>query len=142
MSLPDLSALHFVRPGCLLAALPLPLLMGWWLRQRRLRSAWRESVDPHLLPYVLEKQGGGKGARLGVWLAAFAYLLTVLALAGPSWRQSAQPLWQSQTPLVIALDLSSATSAADTPPSRLARARAKLAVFLRERKSGQVGLVA
>ena len=38
------------------------------------------------------------------------YVLAVLALAGPSWRQVEQPLWQSRTPLVIALDLSSASA--------------------------------
>ena len=69
-------------------------------------------------------------------------MIAVLALAGPSWRQSAQPLWQSRTPLVIALDLSTASLAADLPPSRLAQARAKLAVLLRERSGGEVGLVA
>ncbi|GAB3104961.1 VWA domain-containing protein [Lysobacter terrae] len=141
MSLHDLSALHFLRPWWLLAALVLPLLAWWWRRRRRLSSVWREAVDPHLLPHLLEKRDDRR-SRFGLWLAALAYLLAVLALAGPSWRQSAQPLWQSQAPLVVALDLSSASLAADLPPSRLAQARAKLATLLRERKGGQVGLVA
>jgi Ca-activated chloride channel family protein len=68
--------------------------------------------------------------------------IAVCALAGPSWQRSAQPLWQSRTPLVIALDLSSATLANDLPPSRLLQARAKIATLLKQRAGGQVGLVA
>ena len=71
-----------------------------------------------------------------------ACALAVLALAGPAWKQVAQPAWQSRTPLVIALDLSSATLANDLPPSRLLQARAKIATLLRERAGGQVGLIA
>src|SRR5690606_7587138 len=67
--------------------------------------------------------------------------LAVLALAGPSWRQIEQPLWETRTPLVIVLDLSSRSSATDLPPSRLLQARAKLATLLRERKGGEVALV-
>ena len=121
----ELSALHFLRPGWFYALIALPLLAWWWRVQRRKRNAWRDVVDPHLLPQLLETSGDRR-SRFTVWFAALAYALAVLALAGPSWRQSAQPLWQSRTPLVIALDLSSATMAADLPPSRLAQARAKL----------------
>ena len=55
---------------------------------------------------------GGSGARAGVVVAAMAYVLAVLALAGPSWRQADQPLWQTQRPLVVVLDLSSRITAA------------------------------
>ena len=65
----------------------------------------------------------------------------ICALAGPSWHRSAQPSWQSRAPLVIALDLSSATLANDLPPSRLAQARAKIARLLQARAGGQIGLV-
>jgi Ca-activated chloride channel homolog len=137
----ELSALHFLRPAWFYALMALPMLAWWWRVQRRKHNAWRGVVDPHLLPQLLETSGDRR-SRFTFWFAALAYALAVLALAGPSWRQSAQPLWQSRKPLVIALDLSSATMAADLPPSRLAQARAKLATLLRERRGGQVGLVA
>ena len=136
----DLSALHFLRAWWLSALLALPLLVWWWRVRRRKRSVWRELVDPHLLPHLLQT-GSDRRGRWGLSLAILGYALLVLALAGPSWRQSAQPLWQSRTPLVIALDLSGAALAADLPPSRLAQARAKLATLLRERNGGQIGLV-
>jgi Ca-activated chloride channel family protein len=139
--LPDIAALQFLRPWWLCALALLPLLAWWWRRRQREGSAWHAFVDPHLLPRLLESRGDRR-SRIAPWMAALGYVLAVLALAGPSWRRSEQPLWQSQTPLVVALDLSSASLAADLPPSRLAQARAKIAMLLRARNGGQVGLVA
>lgn len=138
---PDLTALHFLRPMWLWALLALPPLAAIWLVRRKRESVWRSAVDPHLLPHLLE--GGVQVRRhAGLWLAALAYLVAVVALAGPSWRQVEQPLWQSRTPLVVVMDLSSAALAADLPPTRLAQAQAKITALLRERRDGQVGLVA
>lgn len=133
-------ALHFLRPWWLCALLALPVL-AWGSRARRRRNPWRGVVDAHLLPHLLVSAGTRRG-RFALAVAALGYALAVVALAGPSWRQSAQPLWQPRRPLMIALDLSSTTLAPDLPPSRLAHARAKLAALLREREGGPVGLVA
>ncbi len=135
-----LHALHFLRPHWLWALLALPALWGLWQVRQRRSNVWRGVIDAHLLPHLLE--AGGKAARRTVWLGALGYAIAVLALAGPSWRQTEQPLWQAQTPLVIALDLSSSSTSSDLPPSRLLQARAKLATLLRERAGGQVALVA
>jgi Ca-activated chloride channel family protein len=132
--------LHFLRPQWLWLLLALPLIAWWWRARRRQRSAWRDVVDPHLLPHLLEAKVDAR-ARGALWLGLLGIVLAVCALAGPSWQRSAQPLWQSRTPLVIALDLSSATLANDLPPSRLLQARAKIATLLRQRAGGQVGLV-
>jgi Ca-activated chloride channel family protein len=137
----ELASLHLLRPHWLWALLALPLLAAWWRHRRRREGVWQSLVDPHLLPHLLEHRTDRR-SRIGLALAALAYLLAVLALAGPSWRQMEQPLWQTRTPLVIALDLSTAALAPDLPPSRLAQARAKIATLLRERQGGQVGLVA
>jgi Ca-activated chloride channel family protein len=137
----DLGAFHFLRPWWLGALLLLPVLAWWWRRRQREHSAWQGLVDPHLLSRLLAS-GGDRRSRIGPWLASLGYVLAVLALAGPSWRQSEQPLWQSRAPLVLALDLSTASLAGDLPPSRLVQARAKLAALLRAREGGQVGLVA
>jgi len=137
----SLASLHLLRPQWLWALLALPLLLGLSRVQRRRASVWRENVDAHLLPHLLVERGGAR-VRWGAWVAGLAYVLAVFALAGPSWRQTPQPLWQSRTPLVVAVDLSGAALAADLPPSRLAQSRAKLSTLLRERQGGQVALVA
>ncbi|MFE0501453.1 VWA domain-containing protein [Lysobacter soli] len=137
----SLASLHLLRPQWLWALLALPVLLGLWRVRRRRASVWRENVDAHLLPHLLVERGGAR-VRWGAWVAGLAYVLAVFALAGPSWRQTPQPLWQSRTPLVVGVDLSGAALAADLPPSRLAQSRAKLSTLLRERQGGQVALVA
>lgn len=135
------AGLHFLRPLWLLGLLAVPVFVWAWRRRRRRAGAWRDAVDPHLLPHLLEG-GGSRAFGAGHWLAMCAIALASLAMAGPTWRQVDQPLWQTRAPLVIALDLSSAATASDLPPSRLAQARAKIAQLLRERRGGQVALVA
>ena len=133
------SALHFLRPHWLWALLALPMLAWWWRVQRHRMSAWQGHVDAHLLRHLLVRGGGA--ARAGMIVAALAYALAVLALAGPSWRQGDQPLWQAQRPLVVVLDLSSRITATDLPPSRLLQARAKLGRLLDARVGSPVALV-
>jgi Ca-activated chloride channel family protein len=135
-----LDALHFLRPHWLWALLALPLLAWLWHARRRQRSVWRGVVDAHLLPHLMVG-GTGIASRAPLLVAGIAWILAVLALAGPSWRLGEQPLWQSKTPLVIVLDLSSRITATDLPPSRLLQARAKLAQLLEARDGGQVALV-
>lgn len=146
MSLPDpsglaIGALHVLRPLWLLGLCALPLLAWAWRARARRQSVWRDAVDPHLLPHLLEVGSAARG-RAGPWPTLIGLALALLALSGPSWRQLEQPLWQTRAPLVIALDLSSAIQANDLPPSRLLQARAKIASLLAHRKGGQVGLVA
>lgn len=135
----------FLRPLWLLGLLAIPPLL-WWLRRSRLRrNVWRDVVDAHLLPHLL--QGGvvdtqGWRAKLPALLLSSAFALLMLALAGPSWRAVPQPLWQDRNPLVIAVDLSFASQTADVQPSRLLQARAKIAHILRTRGGGQIALVA
>ncbi|MBD9478698.1 VWA domain-containing protein [Pseudoxanthomonas sp. PXM02] len=136
----DWQALHFLRPHWLWSLAALPVLAWAWRAQRQRRSAWRGHVDAHLLPHLLVR--GGAEARMGLAAAVIAYVLAVLALAGPSWRQAEQPLWQVTRPLVVVLDLSSRTTASDLPPSRLLQARAKLAQVLEARAGSPVALVA
>lgn len=133
-------SLHFIRPEALWALAAVPLVaLGWYWRQRR-GNAWRATVDAHLLRHLLV--GRDRRAWGGLVMLLLGIVLAVLALAGPSWRQVAQPLWQSSSPLVIALDLSSRITTTDLPPSRLLQARAKLATLLRERQGGEVALLA
>ncbi|UHQ20873.1 VWA domain-containing protein [Lysobacter sp. KIS68-7] len=133
--------LHFLRPLWLWGLLALPAIAWLWTRRLRRDDAWRASVDAHLLPHLLEPASNLR-TRGSLAVVLLACTLALLALAGPAWKQIPQPSWQSRTPLVIAVDLSSATAAADLPPSRLLQARAKIGTLLHERDGGQVGLIA
>lgn len=135
-----LGDLHFVRPQWLWALLALVLLLAWWHRRRRRDDAWARRVDPHLLPHLLAA-GSRRRSAGRTLLAAAVGALAILALAGPGWRQQEQPLWQQSAPLVIALDLSSATLADDLQPSRLLQARAAISQVLQARAGGEVALV-
>ncbi|MGG6317936.1 tetratricopeptide repeat protein [Stenotrophomonas geniculata] len=136
---PDWNALHFLRPEWLWALLALPLILAVALYRQRRSDVWRHAVDAHLLPHLLAA-GTRRRARLP-WALLLGWTLAALAMAGPSWRQQAQPMFQASAPLLVVLDLSSRITATDLPPSRLLQARAKVGELLRARQGGQVGLV-
>ncbi|WP_432592275.1 VWA domain-containing protein [Stenotrophomonas maltophilia] len=138
-NLPDWNALHFLRPEWLWALLALPLIIALALYRQRRSDVWRQAVDAHLLPHLLAA-GARRRARLP-WALLLGWTLASLAMAGPSWRQQAQPMFQASAPLLVVLDLSSRITATDLPPSRLLQARAKVGELLRARQGGQVGLV-
>ncbi|MBH1432191.1 VWA domain-containing protein [Stenotrophomonas maltophilia] len=137
--LPDWNALHFLRPEWLWALLALPVILALALYRQRRSDVWRQAVDAHLLPHLLAA-GTRRRARLP-WALLLGWTLASLAMAGPSWRQQAQPMFQASAPLLVVLDLSSRITATDLPPSRLLQARAKVGEVLRARQGGQVGLV-
>ncbi len=131
---------HFIRPWWLLMLLPVvvALLRLWW--RSGSESAWRAVVSPELLPHLLLDED----SRLSRWplLVTFAgFLLTILALAGPTWERLPQPVFSNQSSLVVALDLSRSMDARDIRPSRLQSARFKVEDILRLRKEGQTALI-
>lgn len=134
-----LAELQLLRPGWLLALLPLAALWLWGLRRQRRQARWSDAVDPHLLPWLLAD--AGRSARLPWLLLAGAWLLAVLALAGPSWERVEQPAVQRQDALVIVLDLSVSMFARDVPPSRLELARFRIQDVLQQRREGLTALV-
>jgi len=136
----SLQSLHLLRPMLLWALLLIVPAAALWHWRRRDADVWQHSVDAHLLQTLLVR--GERHGWLGFVLAALTYALAVVGMSGPSWRQTARPVYQSSMPLVVVLDLSSSANATDLPPSRLLQARAKLAALLRERAGGEVALLA
>lgn len=131
---------HFLRPWWLLAILPLAALLWRLYRRRRRSGGWKHICDEALLPYVLI----GREGRAGFYpllIAALGGLAAILALAGPVWERLPAPAFRNIAAVVIVLDLSSSMDAADLKPSRLERARYKIADLLRARKDGQTALV-
>ncbi|RTZ75855.1 MAG: hypothetical protein DSZ02_02465, partial [Gammaproteobacteria bacterium] len=134
-------AFHFIRPWWLLALIP--LAWGLWRLWRRSGngSAWRKVVAPELLPHLLlDAEGGGR--RWPLVLAALGFTMAILAQAGPTWEKLPQPVYSSQSALVILFDLSRSMDARDVKPSRLARARFKVEDILSHRREGETALIA
>ena len=135
-----LANLHFLRPWALLALAALPLL---WLLARRVGAdagGWRNAVDPHLLPHLIERSDGN-GARAARLLAALAWTLACIALAGPAWEREPMPLLRNEAARVFALELAPSMLAQDLKPSRLERARFKLDDLLERSRDYQSALI-
>lgn len=136
----NLAEFHFIRPYWLLALLPAVALIVLSLQNRLGRGNWEEVCDAALLPYILQDKTGQQ-SRWPLTSAALAILLSVLALAGPTWERLPSPVFRNAAALVIALNLSPTMDASDIKPSRLGRARFKIADILRQRKDGQTALL-
>jgi Ca-activated chloride channel family protein len=118
-----LQQFHFLRPWWLAALAVLPLL--YWLGRQRSTAQQELSrlVDADLLPHLLRGHTGSRS--LPVWLFVMGWVLSALALAGPSWNHLPQPLYASRAAQVVAISLSRHMLARDVAPSRLDRARYK-----------------
>ncbi|MGM0564210.1 MAG: VWA domain-containing protein, partial [Pseudomonadota bacterium] len=135
---------HFLRPDWLWLMLTLPPLLWWLWRRRQSPGQWGQWVDFELQPHVLTEARGGLASadRLRALAVTLVVILVSLALAGPSWHKREVPLFDQDSALVVALDLSRSMRAEDLKPSRLERARLKLLDLLDARPEGQTALVA
>ncbi|NIN34987.1 MAG: hypothetical protein GTO60_07780, partial [Gammaproteobacteria bacterium] len=131
---------HFIRPYWLLAFLPLAFLLFMMLKRRLRSRKWETFCDKELLPHILigEKP---VSRRKSAFLIALAGSLIITALAGPAWQKLPQPVFSTQSALIIALDLSQSMNAGDISPSRLERARFKVADILEKRAEGETALI-
>ena len=104
------------------------------------QNVWRDVVDPHLLPHLLEPACGRARARHARRSCCSRSRSRCSRSPAPHGSKSrnrcgrAARRWSSRS------TCRAATLAADLPPSRLLQARAKIATLLRERAGGQVGL--
>lgn len=131
---------HFLRPWWLLALLPAALFLVLLIKNRHGRGNWIDVCDAELLPFILEDKPVEQ-RRGGLMAGGLACLLTIAALAGPTWQRLPSPAFRNDSALVIALDLSASMDAADIKPSRIAKARYKIADLLKQRKDGQTALL-
>ena len=136
----NLSEFHLLRPYWLLAIIPLIVLLGLMLKNKLRQGNWANVCDIELLPYILQEKAVKQSHR-SIWLVAITGFLTIFALAGPTWERLPTPVFRNASALVIVLDLSRSMDAADIKPSRLIRARYKIADILSRRKDGQTALI-
>jgi Ca-activated chloride channel family protein len=142
MSVMDLfiTQFHFLRPWWLAALAPVIIIaLLLWYQKHNARS-WQQMVAPELLHYLLD----GQTTRIKPWqliALLLAWIIGCIALAGPSWEKRPVAVEQNQQALVLLLDLSPSMMSEDIKPSRLVRARLKIADLLRLRKDGQTALL-
>ncbi|GGC79439.1 VWA domain-containing protein [Chelatococcus reniformis] len=136
-----LAHLHLLRPWWLL--LLVPALVLWWIERRASDStaAWAKVMDADLLA-VLRSGGERRSAfaRADVLLAG--WILGIVAIAGPTWRELPQPFAAPSPPAMVVLKVASSMLTPDLSPTRLDRARQKLADLMAARPGAATGLVA
>jgi Ca-activated chloride channel family protein len=136
----NLSEFHFIRPYWLLSLIPYLIILMLMLKNKLQQGNWTAVCDAELLPYLLQQKAVNQ-SRLPFTAAAIAGLLCIIALAGPTWQRLPSPVFKNDSALVIALDISRTMDAEDIKPSRLIRARYKIADILKHRKDGQTALL-
>jgi len=136
----NFSEFHFIRPYWLLALLPLIMFVFLTVKHKLRQGSWQSVCDPELLPFVLQEKEL-KHSHAPLITSSLAALLAITALAGPTWQRIPTPVFRNAAALVIALDLSRSMDAPDIKPSRLERARYKVADLLKKRKDGQTALL-
>lgn len=135
-----LADFHFIRPVWLALA-PIAVCV-WWLARRSqdpLRG-WRATIQPELLGALIVGQDGRSRWR-GAGLLA-AWLLAVVAIAGPAWRPEPSPFADDPVPVMLVLRAGESMDLSDLMPSRMERAALKIADFAQQRQSLPLGLVA
>ncbi|MFK5951363.1 MAG: VWA domain-containing protein [Methylococcales bacterium] len=131
---------HFIRPYWLLALIPAITIIFFLLKNKLNQGNWSTVCDAELLPFILQQKPATQ-SRWSLSLGAITSLLMIFAIAGPTWERLPSPVFRNDSALVIALDLSKSMDATDIKPSRLIRARFKIADILKQRKDGQAALL-
>jgi Ca-activated chloride channel family protein len=131
---------HWFRPAWLLL-LPLLGWLLWQLWHREKRAGRWQMILPPAFHAVLLSGGSGRSSKLP-WVAlGLAWLLTVLALLGPSWQRVEQTTQKPADPLVVMLELTPEMLANDLTPNRLEQARRKLMDLLQARRDAQTAII-
>lgn len=136
----SLFGLTLLRPFALLLLIPSLLLC--WLLYRRVN---RHSVWDRLLPAaarkaLLQRDPGGRHSGRFILLGS-AWLLAIVALAGPAWESDEPAPYLDQSALIVVLDLSRNMLANDLQPNRLERARMKVRDLMQLRSDSQLALI-
>lgn len=134
-----LESFHFIRPAWLLLA-PIVVFVWWLVRRSQdpLRG-WRVVMDRELLDALTvakERRRRWRGVGLLV-----AWLLAVVAVAGPTWRPEPSPFADDPVPVMLVLRAGETMNQSDLLPNRMERARLKIADFAEQRKGQPLGLV-
>lgn len=130
--------LHFLRPYWFLAILPM-FLLCWRLARVNHVDNWRLICDEHLLSHLLVVPK--RKLKLPILLLALGSLITIIALAGPSWEKQSQPIYRSMLARIFVLNLSPSMADSIASTKKIDRARFKILDYLHRQKEGLTGLI-
>ena len=136
-----LNQFHFLRPEWFVALVPLMLLVVLIRKTTAKQSGWQSVIPSHLYQHMVI----GKtemGVKPPMWMLAFVWVVSVTALAGPTWERLPQPVYQLKMGHVIVIDMSLSMRATDMTPDRLTRAKYKAIDLVNAIGEGEMGLVA
>jgi len=142
---------HFIRPLWLLAIFLLIAALYLLKRLRVSHSGWDKILPNHLAQVLItteaqtalsHKNKKTQSKPLSLIPPAIIGLLTIIALAGPTWQKLPQPVFKANQGSVLIMDMSYSMYATDITPNRLTRARYKAIDLLNDLTEGDVGLIA
>jgi Ca-activated chloride channel family protein len=135
-----LAEFHFLRPEWFLALIPVIVILALLRFEKKSQGDWQQIIPKHLLKHLLhEKQGSSSNAAFS--LLSAIWLLSIIALAGPTWERVSQPVYEKIEARVYVLDLSYSMYSGDLKPNRIVRARLKLIDLLNAKREGLSALV-
>jgi Ca-activated chloride channel family protein len=132
---------HFLRPAWVFLLLPIIGISALLRRQQDETRGWQAIIAPHLLEALRVRQYRSHWFN-PVSLSLLLMGLLVVILMGPSWKQQPSPLARDEAALVIALDVSASMEYSDIQPTRLQRAKQKIADLLEQRSGSRTALIA
>ncbi|CAH7279106.1 TPR domain protein in aerotolerance operon [Vibrio chagasii] len=131
---------HFIRPEWLLLIVPLVvvLIMNW--RRNQKQNSWVTHLPKHLSD-ALRVGESSRVKHLPIILLSVICLAVIVIASGPSWYRQSSPFAEDTTPLVVVLDVSESMLQKDIAPSRLFRAKQKIAELIDLQGKGKTALV-
>jgi Ca-activated chloride channel family protein len=136
-----MSEFHFLRPWAL--ALLVPALLLWFASRGSADTTrrWARVIEPDLLKVLVV--GGASRRRIAPHdLLLVAWIVGALAIAGPAWQREPSPFADAERPVMIVLKVTPSMATSDLAPSRLDRARQKIADLLKAHDGMPAGLIA
>ncbi|WFB35863.1 VWA domain-containing protein [Kiritimatiellota bacterium B12222] len=132
--------MHFQRPLWFLL-LPVGFWLCYKLRQAKdpLRG-WRLQMDADLLEAL--QTGGTPRGSFGLWAALVAWMLLVIAVAGPAWRLVPSPFAEDSATLVILLKADASMTEKVSDPTPMLEAQLKIQDLVDARPGGKLALIA
>ena len=131
---------HFIRPEWFLLLAPLAVIWFFKLRDKQ-QSDWQQWIPEHLANTLFANTKQLSSNRLVIGLG-IVWVISTIALAGPTWQKIEKPVFKSQVANVIVLDMSMSMRSTDVKPDRLTKAKFKAIDLAKSLGDSEVGLVA